>query len=97
MDLGLPIGLESDITPFVGTRKITLAKDDIIVLHTDGVTEAENAGGELFGIDRLCSEAVRLHSQSADRIAAGIIDKLMDYIGPHKVHDDITLLVLRHR
>jgi sigma-B regulation protein RsbU (phosphoserine phosphatase) len=97
MDLGLPIGLESDITPFVGTRKIRLEKDDIIVLHTDGVTEAENAGGELFGIDRLCEEAVKLHAQSADRIATGIIDRLMDYIGPQKVHDDITLLVLRHR
>lgn len=97
MDLGLPIGLESDISPFVGTRKISLAKDDIIVLHTDGVTEAENVSGELFGIDRLCDEAVKLHRQSADRIAAGIIAKLMDYIGPHKVHDDITLLVLRHR
>jgi sigma-B regulation protein RsbU (phosphoserine phosphatase) len=97
MDLGLPIGLESDISPFVGTRKVPLAKDDIIILHTDGVTEAENEKGELFGIDRLCQEAVRLHLQSADLIVAGIIDKLMAYIGPHKIHDDITLLVLRHR
>jgi sigma-B regulation protein RsbU (phosphoserine phosphatase) len=61
------------------------------------VTEAENEKGELFGIDRLCQEAVRLHLQSADLIVAGIIDKLMAYIGPHKIHDDITLLVLRHR
>ncbi len=97
MDLGLPIGLESDISSFVNTRKITLEKDDIIVLHTDGVTEAENAEGELFGIERLCEEAVRLHEQSADHIATGIIDKLMAYIGSHKIHDDITLLVLRHR
>lgn len=97
MDLGLPIGLESDISPFVSTRRIKLEKDDIIVLHTDGVTEAENAEGELFGIERLCEEAVKLHDQSADRIAAGIIDRLMAYIGSHKIHDDITLLVLRHR
>lgn len=97
MDLGLPIGLESDISPFVSTRRIMLAKGDLIVLHTDGVTEAENAEGKLFGIDRLCEEAVRLRDQSADRIVAGIIDRLMEYIGPHKVHDDITLLVLRHR
>ena len=97
MDLGLPIGLESDISAFVGTRRIPLEKDDIIILHTDGVTEAENAAGELFGIERLCEEAVRLHDRSADRIAAGIIDTLMTYIGSHKIHDDITLLVLRHR
>ncbi|WJH38214.1 SpoIIE family protein phosphatase (plasmid) [Aliirhizobium terrae] len=97
MDLGIPIGLVSDISAFVSTRRISLEKDDIIVLHTDGVTEAENAHGELFGIERLCKEAVRLHQQSADRIATGIIDTLMTYIGSHKIHDDITLLVLRHR
>lgn len=97
MDLGIPIGLDSDISAFVSTRRIPLEKDDIIILHTDGVTEAENAHGELFGIERLCKEAVRLHQQSADRIATGIIDTLMSYIGSHKIHDDITLLVLRHR
>lgn len=96
-DLGLPVGLESDISPFVDTREISFAKGDLIVLHTDGVTEAENTRGELFGIDRLCQSARRLHGQTAEEVKDGIIEGLMAYIGTQKIHDDITLVVMRHR
>ncbi len=96
-DLGLPVGLESDITPFVDTREISFQKGDLIVLHTDGVTEAENLRGELFGIDRLCQSARQLHGQSAEEVKDGIIEGLMAYIGTQKIHDDITLVVMRHR
>jgi sigma-B regulation protein RsbU (phosphoserine phosphatase) len=97
IDLGFPIGLEADIAPFVNSVRIPFEKDDVIVLHTDGVTEAENSAGEFFGIDRLCAEAVRLKGRSADAIVSGIVSALMEYIGSQKIHDDITLLVLRHR
>ncbi|MDS7594189.1 SpoIIE family protein phosphatase [Agrobacterium tumefaciens] len=97
MDLGLPIGLEADIAPFVHSMKIPFEQGDYILLHTDGVTEAENSAGELFGIDRLCAEATRLKGESADAVVSGIVDTLMAYVGTQKIHDDITLLVLRHR
>ncbi|MEK1897709.1 MAG: SpoIIE family protein phosphatase [Rhizobium sp.] len=96
-DLGLPVGLESDISRFVDTREISFEKGDLIVLHTDGVTEAENPRGELFGIDRLCQSARRLHGQTAEAVKDGIIEGLMAYIGTQKIHDDITLVVMRHR
>ncbi len=97
IDLGLPIGLEPDIAPFVHSRRIPFEKGDYILLHTDGVTEAENSAGELFGIDRLCAEAARLKGKNADGVVAGIVEALMAYVGTQKIHDDITLLVLRHR
>ncbi|WP_032908326.1 SpoIIE family protein phosphatase, partial [Mesorhizobium sp. LNHC252B00] len=42
MDLGLPVGLENDISKFIATRDIVFGSGDVIVLHTDGVTEAED-------------------------------------------------------
>ena len=96
-DLGLPVGLESDISPFVDTREISFKQGDLIVLHTDGVTEAENPRGELFGIDRLCQSARLLHGQTAEEVKDGIVEGLMAYIGTQKIHDDITLVVMRHR
>lgn len=96
-DLGLPIGLEADISPFVRTLKIPFCKGDLILLHTDGVTEAENGAGELFGIERLCREALRLRDLSANDVVSGIVETLMTYIGSQKIHDDITLLAVRHR
>ncbi|MBX4867061.1 SpoIIE family protein phosphatase [Rhizobium bangladeshense] len=97
MDLGIPIGLEADISAFIKTREIAFEKGDLILLHTDGVTEAENGAGELFGIERLCSEALRLKGQSADKVVSGIVATLMQFIGSQKIYDDITLLAVRHR
>ncbi|TCA27543.1 HAMP domain-containing protein [Rhizobium leguminosarum bv. viciae] len=97
MDLGIPIGLEADISAFIKTREIAFEKGDLILLHTDGVTEAENDAGELFGIERLCREALRLKDQSAEKVVAGIIATLMLFIGSQKIYDDITLLAVRHR
>ncbi|AGB75587.1 MULTISPECIES: SpoIIE family protein phosphatase [Rhizobium] len=96
-DLGLPVGLEPDIAPFIDTRQIPFEKGDMVVLHTDGVTEAENSKGELFGFDRLLEDARRLHGGTAEEVVEGILDDLMTYIGTHKIHDDITLVVMRHR
>ncbi|MDT3378593.1 SpoIIE family protein phosphatase [Labrys neptuniae] len=97
IDLGFPIGLEKDISPFVATRNIAFASGDVVVLHTDGVTEAEGGKGELFGLDRLVESARQRHGSSAEEIKNGIIQDLMDYIGTSKIHDDITLVVIRHR
>ncbi|ANK92218.1 HAMP linker domain-containing protein [Rhizobium sp. N6212] len=97
MDLGIPIGLDADISAFIKTREIAFEKGDLILLHTDGVTEAANDAGELFGIERLCSEALRLKGQSAEKVVSGIVATLMHFIGSQKIYDDITLLAVRHR
>ncbi|PWI53534.1 hypothetical protein B5K03_14205 [Rhizobium phaseoli] len=97
MDLGIPIGLEADISAFIKTREIAFEKGDLILLHTDGVTEAENDAGELFGIERLCREALRLKDQSAEKVVSEIVATLMLFIGSQKIYDDITLLAVRHR
>ncbi len=97
MELGIPIGLEADISAFIKTREIAFEKGDLILLHTDGVTEAENDAGELFGMERLCREALRLKDQSAEKVISEIVATLMLFIGSQKIYDDITLLAVRHR
>ena len=97
VDLGLPVGLERDISPFVATRDIPFSSGDVIVLHTDGVTEAMSPDGKLFGLDRLSESARHRHGRTAEDIKSGIVEDLMAHIGTRKIHDDITLLVLRHR
>lgn len=97
IDLGFPVGLEADIAAFVTTRNLTFERDDILVLHTDGVTEAENNAGDYFGFDRLCESTHKYRGQSAKKITEGVINDLKKHIGDHKVYDDITLVVLKHR
>ncbi|TIW09360.1 MAG: hypothetical protein E5V81_30645, partial [Mesorhizobium sp.] len=96
LDLGLPVGLENDISQFIDTRDIAFGSGDVIVLHTDGVTEAEDEDKRLFGFERLCQSVQRRHGSSAEDIKTGIIDDLMAHIGIQKIHDDITLVIIRH-
>lgn len=96
-NLGLPIGLERNILPFIATRDIPFNSGDVIVLHTDGVTEAEDQEGKLFGLIRLSNSARHYHRGSAEEIKTGIIEDLMAHIGTQKIHDDITLVIMRHK
>jgi sigma-B regulation protein RsbU (phosphoserine phosphatase) len=96
-DLGFPIGLESDISAFVASQEIVFDTGDIIILHTDGVTEAESPDGDLFGMQRLRDSALAYRGGNAEEIVKGIISDLMAHIGTQKIHDDITLVVMRHR
>ncbi len=97
MDLGFPIGLVPDISTFVGYTNITLNSGDVVVLYTDGIPEAENEAGELYGIDRICRIATQHRHRSADEIQQAIVADVRRHIGNHQVYDDITLLVFKQK
>jgi sigma-B regulation protein RsbU (phosphoserine phosphatase) len=97
IDLGFPIGLEADITDFIGSINIKLNSGDGAVLYTDGITEAENNQGQFYSLKRLC-EIVKKHWHlTAGEIRKAVIDDVRSHIGKHKVYDDITLIVLKQR
>lgn len=95
IDLGFPIGLEEDISRFVQRIQVSLNPGDVVVLYTDGITEAENNKAEFYGLDRLCGIASKNWQNSADIIKQAVIEDLRSHIGKHKVYDDITLVVLK--
>lgn len=97
IDLGFPVGIEPDISKFVFSKSFPFAKDDLIILYTDGVTEAINGDGVMFGVDRLCASVVDHRRDSAESIKTAVIRDLISYIGNEKIHDDITLVVMRHK
>lgn len=97
MDLGFPVGLEDEIEDFVATRTIDLASDEVVVLYTDGITEAENESGAFYGLDLLCESIQRHGGKSADALRDGVLADLKAYIGTQKVHDDITLVIVKKR
>lgn len=96
-DLGFPLGLEPDITPFIQQVEITLRSGEIAVLYTDGITEAVNLQNELYGLERFYTILQKNHHLSADEIRQAVIDDVMSYINEQKVFDDITLVVIKQR
>ena len=96
-DLGFPIGLDFEIAKFVKQAKVPLNTGDVVVLYSDGITEAENVDGLLYGLERLCEVIRHLWQQTAQEIQEAVIDDVRQFIGEQKVYDDMTLLVLKQQ
>lgn len=67
---------------------------DILVLYTDGVTEALNDAGEEFGEHRLVDLLFQKRSLSANGLAASVVDEVQRF-SARRQHDDITLIVAK--
>jgi sigma-B regulation protein RsbU (phosphoserine phosphatase) len=78
-------------------RETRLAPGDIVVIYTDGVTEAVNAAGEMFGDDRLVSLVAASASLSADEIKGRVLGEVVAFTSGLPQGDDITLIVLKMR
>lgn len=97
VDLGFPIGLEETIEDFVFQAQIPLEQDDVAILYTDGITEAENCAGVHYGLEKLCSVVRQSWQQSAQDIRQAVIRDLRSHIGVEQVYDDITLVVFKRK
>lgn len=97
IDLGFPIGLEETIEDFVFQAEIHLNLGDVVILYTDGITEAENTSGEYYGLENLCDILKQNWQKSAQDIRQAVIQDLRSHIGVEKVYDDITLVVLKQK
>jgi serine phosphatase RsbU (regulator of sigma subunit) len=95
--LGFPIGLESDISRFFRSVKVQLESGDVVVLYTDGITEADNLKKEHYGVERLIDIVKENWQFTATEIREAVIADLRCYIGTQKVYDDITLVVIKQR
>jgi len=73
-----------------------LRPGDTLALYTDGITESYNSADEQFGEQRLI-EALQRHCEACSQAAlAAIVDEVQRF-SPHEQHDDITLIVAKHR
>jgi serine phosphatase RsbU (regulator of sigma subunit) len=97
IDLGFPIGLDAEIAEFFVETSVQLYSGDVVVLYTDGITEAENMDKLLYGLERLI-EVIEINGQrSAAEIRESVIKDVRSHIGKQKVFDDITLPVLKQK
>ena len=95
IDLGFPIGLESDIADFIASTQFELEPEDTLLLYTDGITEAENEAGEMYMLERLIDGLAAYHTMDAKPMMEQILADLYAYIGETRVYDDISIVVIK--
>jgi sigma-B regulation protein RsbU (phosphoserine phosphatase) len=91
---GMPLGVEED-EPYA-TAVLDLLPGDVLLLYTDGMTEARNVEGKLFGRDTLRAAAAAADARhSAARIRDDLLAHVRWFIGTARPADDTTLVVVR--
>src|SRR6266478_5815125 len=73
-----------------------LLPGDTLALYTDGITESYNSDDEQFGEQRLIEALQRHRGSSSQAALASIVDEVQRF-SPHEQHDDITLILAKHR
>jgi serine phosphatase RsbU (regulator of sigma subunit) len=88
--IGLPLGVVPGMKYEV-TRRV-LEPGETIVIYTDGVSEAMNPAGELYGVERLREMIVKSPPQPA-KLAQAILGDVKRHAAGRAQNDDITLMV----
>lgn len=95
--LGLGILRNSKFDNYVHVNEFEFAKDDILMLYTDGITEAINQNKEQYGSDRLLKTLTANADLSPIGIQQNVINDLYAFCEQDKLSDDYTLLILKFR
>jgi len=87
----LPLGIVDFDDDASATTRITWQTGSQFVMYSDGLIEAANQSGEMFGTERLCKALIAAH---ANRRVAAIQDALKTHVGAAAPHDDISLMLI---
>lgn len=82
-------------TPVYRERSVTLRKGDMLVMYTDGVTEAMNEKDEMFSDERLRGVVRAGHTLCAPEMVERIRAAVESFSGSAPQSDDITIMVLK--
>lgn len=87
------LGLQANLP--LAPRALTLERDDVLLLYTDGIFEQMNPAKEQWGMERLKAALHRHHDLPLTELCARLVQAVSDFRSYATIHDDITLVAIR--
>lgn len=99
VDKGAALGMVKgkDYCNYVETNVIGYEPGDVMVLFTDGITEAKSPKGEEFGLDHLRETMLQVVDRTPREMQEHLIGKLYEYTGTEEIDDDYTTMIVKFR
>ncbi len=98
---GYPVGIDLPDPEVFGrvirAERVSLNKDDLLVVYTDGITEAMNAQMEQYGMDRFLEAIKRYADQTPKEFCERLEVELAEWTGEAPQSDDMTLVAIKER
>ncbi len=95
--LGLGMGSSEFFERTIAQEQIRLCANDVVVMYTDGVTEAHTKSGDEFGYERLLQVVEKSGNKSAVEVRDAIIMAVDSHMHHESPEDDLTIVVLKWR
>jgi phosphoserine phosphatase RsbU/P len=92
---GTWLGAMPDISRFTTNTTLDLAPGDLMVLYSDGLTEARNRANKQFSLERVASIAERNRDRSVEEIRDAILADWTEWRDGQEQDDDVSLVVVR--
>jgi sigma-B regulation protein RsbU (phosphoserine phosphatase) len=98
-DKGVALGMVRNKTyrSFIQSNGFNYKAGDIMVLYTDGITEAKDGKGEEFGYDRLADVINEVNDLQPLEIQNHLINKLYEFSGTSNIDDDYTTMIVKFK
>ena len=91
---GKVLGFVKDMEPYINVRRASFRAEDILLVTTDGLIDAESVRGVRFGKERIQSSLLENRSLSAERIVRFLNEDVSEFVS-QEINDDITMLVIK--
>lgn len=93
---GIALGMVPDNSKLIKEREINWDDGDFVVIYSDGITEARNVEGELYGLERLKKSLIEFAPQySAEGVNYHIAQDVSAFARGHVQDDDMSLIVIK--
>jgi sigma-B regulation protein RsbU (phosphoserine phosphatase) len=92
---GVPVGLFGSAK--FGVHRIELVPGDSLLLYTDGLTEARNAAGDEYGVERVGRLAASRAELAPEHLVRECLANLAEFQDGARLTDDLTLMALQRR
>ncbi len=90
---GLLAGVVEDTS--YGKETVRLEEKDLLLVYTDGITEAMNSKKEEFGLERLVKTVQENREKTTDQLVETILENIKRHAGEAIQSDDITLMIIK--
>jgi serine phosphatase RsbU (regulator of sigma subunit) len=92
---GIALGVIENV--HIGEQHIRLEDGDIVLLYTDGVTEAMNEDYDEFGLERLSLAVEAARQADAEAILSAVNAAMHDHVGNRQPFDDVTMIAIKRQ
>ncbi|MDD1627880.1 MAG: PAS domain S-box protein [Methylococcaceae bacterium] len=90
---GMILGVRKNV--IFEEKTTTISNGDLILLYTDGLTEAENPDGDFFGVERVTELFIQYAQHPSEKIIDALLKHLKQFCQSESFKDDITLMIFK--